>query len=117
MLAAVATASFDMPSNEPAPLVGTLAQAGPNGCIMAWSDGEAEVEVMGIDDEVIGMGAELFGMAEVPLLQAARGRSRVAVRPAMMVDLRMMNLLLRGVSVIRCSEPSASWMGRWEKKS
>jgi hypothetical protein len=84
---------------------------------MAWSDGEAEVEVMGIDDEVIGMGAELFGMAEVPLLQAARGRSRAAVRPAMMVDLRMMNLLLRGVSVIRCSEPSASWMGRWEKKS
>jgi hypothetical protein len=105
-----------MPSNEPEPLVGTLAQAGPKGAIIAWSDGDAEVEVIGIDDEVIGEGAELLGMAEPVLLQAARGRRTAAVRPAMAYDLRMMKLLLRGVSVIRCSEPCAVRMGRFERE-
>ncbi|HMR20524.1 MAG TPA: hypothetical protein PKE46_00170, partial [Micropruina sp.] len=87
MLAAVATGSFAIPSNEPAPLLGTEAQAGPNWAIIEGDiDGAIDGEPIGmLDEEPIG--AEL-GVAAV-LLQAASGISRAAPRPRIVVEVRM----------------------------
>src|SRR3954471_16242655 len=41
LLAAVATGSLDMPSNDPLPEVGTAEQPGPNGWLAVEADGES----------------------------------------------------------------------------
>ena len=62
-LGSVATGSFAIPANDPAPVLGTEAQAGPNCAVIgADIDGVIAGELIGMLDED-AIGAELIGAA------------------------------------------------------
>ncbi|HVK45155.1 MAG TPA: hypothetical protein VM429_09665 [Micropruina sp.] len=77
-----------MPSNEPEPLVGTEAQAGPNGSAIIEVEVEGVMDGELIEGELDVMGAELLG-ADAVLVHAASGISRAALRPRILVEVRM----------------------------
>ena len=76
-----------MPSNEPAPVLGTDAQAGPNWAI-APDEAIGDDDVIGMLDELV-IGADELGVAE-GWLQAASGISRAVPTAATVIEVRMM---------------------------
>src|SRR6478735_5386977 len=79
--AAVATGSWAMPSKEPAPSFGTVAQAGPNGpsAGVASSAGALDFSSAGAEDAALSAAAS-EELSSPPQAVSERGRTAAAVR-------------------------------------